>query len=206
MHRLEAEIRESGYDLIAGVDEAGRGPLAGPVVAAAVILDPGKIPQGINDSKKLSPSARERLFYEIYSMAVAVGIGLIDSYHIDRMNILKASLCAMKIAVSNLSPQPDYLLIDGNKTLLSSIPQTAVVCGDATCFSIAAASIVAKVTRDRLMARYAEIYPGYGFEKHKGYPTKQHRELIRRLGPCPIHRMSFKGVVMAGAMSQMELF
>ena len=183
-----------GAHRIAGVDEAGRGPLAGPVVAGAVILAPGKIPAGIDDSKKIAPGKRRRLFTAIQTDAVAVGIGVVDAAEIDRLNILQAALRAMVLAVQNLTPGPDYLLVDGNREIPSAIAQSAIVKGDARSLSIAAASIVAKETRDRLMVRYHEQHPAYGFDRHKGYPTAAHREILAEIGPCPIHRQTFKGV------------
>ncbi|MFZ0724865.1 MAG: ribonuclease HII [Desulfobacterales bacterium] len=190
----EKKARAAGHLAIAGIDEAGRGPLAGPVVAAAVIL-PQRFPSaGINDSKQLSPAQRDRLYEVIYAHAVAVGIGLVDPVEIDRINILRASLLAMAMAALNLSPRPDCLLIDGTFPIPLRITQHTIVKGDALSLSIAAASIVAKVTRDRLMGRYDQEYPQYGFAGHKGYATQTHREAICRHGCCSIHRRSFKGV------------
>lgn len=178
----------------AGVDEVGRGPLAGPVVAAAVIL-PEQCPiVGLNDSKRIKPQKREILFAEIKSAAISVGIGMVDAQEIDRINILQATLRAMEIAVVNLSPKPDYLLIDGDLSLSLQIPQEGIIKGDSKSFSIAAASIVAKVTRDRIMEEYHKIYPQYNFKKHKGYPTREHLEALEKYGPCPLHRRTFKGV------------
>ncbi len=194
MWAYEQRVRADGFSLVAGIDEAGRGPLAGPVVAAAVIL-PESIPiSGINDSKKLTPRKREALYHDIYRHAVAVGIGIIDPVEIDRINILQASLKAMVFAVLNLEPGPDYLLIDGRFPIAMNLPQQALVRGDAKSISIAAASIVAKVTRDRIMCRYGCEYPEFDFATHKGYPTRAHREAIRKFGCCPIHRRSFGGV------------
>jgi ribonuclease HII len=188
-----------GARAVAGIDEAGRGPLAGPVVAAAVILDPQDPIDGLNDSKRLSPARREHLFGQIQSRARAVGVGIVAPAEIDRINILQATLKAMTEAVAALpraSPglAPDHLLIDALTLPEVSLPQDGIVGGDGRCVSIAAASIVAKVTRDRLMASLDARYPGYGFAVHKGYPTAAHREALRRLGPCPIHRRSFRGV------------
>ncbi len=190
----EKQARAAGHLAIAGIDEAGRGPLAGPVVAAAVILPKRFPPAGINDSKQLSPVQRDRLYEVIYDHAVAVGIGLVDPAEIDRINILRASLLAMAMAARNLSPRPDCLLIDGTFSIPLRVTQHTIVKGDALSLSIAAASIVAKVTRDRLMGRYDQDYPQYGFAGHKGYATRTHREAICRHGCCPIHRRSFKGV------------
>ena len=190
----EKKARDKGHLTIAGIDEAGRGPLAGPVVAAAVIL-PDRFPSAdVNDSKQLSPVQRDRLYELIYAQAVAVGIGIVDAIEIDRINILRASLLAMVMAASNLDPAPDCLLVDGNFPVPLALAQQTIVKGDALSLSIAAASIVAKVTRDRLMSRYDQDYPQYGFAGHKGYGTHTHREAIVRHGCCPIHRRSFKGV------------
>lgn len=190
----EQRVRADGFLLVAGIDEAGRGPLAGPVVAAAVILPDDMPVAGINDSKKLTARKREALYHDIYQHAVAVGIGIIDPVEIDRINILQASLKAMAFAVLNLEPGPDYLLIDGRFPIPMDLPQQALVRGDSRSISIAAASIVAKVTRDRIMRRYAAEYPEFDFATHKGYPTRAHREAIRKFGCCPIHRRSFGGV------------
>ncbi len=194
----EKAAARDGRCLIAGVDEAGRGPLAGPVVAAAVILPPGFVGRGVTDSKKLSPARRLLALDLIYQEAVSVGVGLIDAPEIDRRNILQASLTAMAMAVSNLKPQPDYLLVDGTFTIPFHLPQQAIAKGDRLSISIAAASIVAKVTRDRLMLAYHQEYPQYGFARHKGYPTAAHREALACYGACPIHRCSFRGVANAG--------
>jgi len=193
--RFERDAIESGYSVIAGVDEAGRGPLAGPVVSAAVILPTTHSLPGVDDSKKLTPKKRTGLYEVIYDRALSIGLGIIDPIEIDRRNILQASLFSMVMAVENLHPQPDYLLIDGSFRIPSRIPQAPIIRGDGRSRSIAAASIVAKVTRDRLMERYDEEYPQFGFESHKGYPTRAHQEAIREFGCCPIHRRSFKGVV-----------
>jgi ribonuclease HII len=192
--RFENQARQSGLMRIAGVDEAGRGPLAGPVVSAAVIL-PFSFPvSGVTDSKKLTPKKRQTLYHQIYEHADAIGIGIVDSGEIDRTNILKASLLSMVIAVNNLSPLPEHVLIDGIFNLPFSLSQKAIPKGDALSISIGAASIVAKVTRDSLMERYHEDYPDFGFAIHKGYPTPFHKEAIRLYGCSPIHRKSFKGV------------
>ena len=191
---FEQSARQNGFTVIAGVDEAGRGPLAGPVVAAAVILPEGFHSSEITDSKALSEKKREALFAVIYRHAAAIGIGIVDAVEIDRVNILRASLRAMAFAVANLRPAPDYLLIDGNCRVLCEAHQEAIPKGDARSLSIAAASIVAKVTRDRFMARYHEEYPVFGFDRHKGYPTAAHKAAIRSHGPCPIHRLTFRGV------------
>jgi ribonuclease HII len=192
---FEKKALENGYRSVAGIDEAGRGPLAGPVVAAAVIWTGGPADDmGLDDSKKLSARKRDHLYDLIYEKAGAVGIGIIDPPQIDRINILQASLQAMAIAAANLIPRPDFLLIDGTFQIASNLPQMALARGDALSGSIAAASIVAKVTRDRIMARYDLDYPEYAFGQHKGYPTRAHRKAIRHHGICPIHRRSFRGV------------
>jgi ribonuclease HII len=178
----------------AGVDEAGRGPLAGPVVAAAVILPEGCEIDGLNDSKKLSPQRREHLFHQIKGLAIITGVGIVEPEEIDRINILRAALLAMEVAVKNLNPQPDYLLIDGNIRTSLLIPQETVIKGDSRCCSIAAASIIAKVIRDSIMDDYHKIYPEYNFKRHKGYPTQEHFDALRKFGPCPIHRRTFNGV------------
>ena len=190
----EKKAFEKGFFNIAGVDEAGRGPLAGPVVSAAVILPALSRLSDISDSKRLTPKKRVHLYDKIYDHAVSIGIGIIDAIEIDRINVLQASLLAMAISVENLVPQPDCLLIDGTFSISSNVPQKPIPKGDALSISIAAASIVAKVTRDRLMERYHQDYPQFGFIKHKGYPTKAHKAAIRQYGCCPIHRRSFKGV------------
>jgi ribonuclease HII len=176
-----------------GIDEAGRGPWAGPVVAAAVVLDATRIPTGLNDSKKLTEAKREALFDPI--MAVArVGVGIVDATRIDETNILAATLEAMALAVAQLSPSPTLALVDGNRPPKLSIPVRTIVGGDAKCLSIAAASIIAKVTRDRIMRELDLKFPGYEFSRHKGYGTSAHHAALQRLGPCPIHRMSFAPV------------
>jgi ribonuclease HII len=191
---FEKKALQKGFSKIAGIDEAGRGPLAGPVVSAAVIIPISLQIPGISDSKKLTPKKRNYLYEKIYDLAVSVGIGIVDPFEIDRINILQAALLSMAMAVENLAPQPDFLLIDGIFLISSALPQEAIPKGDALSASIAAASIVAKVTRDRLMERYHQDYPQFGFSKHKGYPTKAHKEAIRKFGCCLIHRRSFKGV------------
>ena len=187
---FEKKARADGACRIAGIDEAGRGPWAGPVVAAAVILDPLAIPPGLNDSKKLSQERREILFDEIESHA-EVEVGIIDVQQIDRHNILQATLMAMKKAVEALPQTPDYAFVDGNKTPDFSFPHQALVKGDRRSLTVAAASIVAKVTRDRIMIAMADDFPGYGFERHKGYGTAQHSAALKQLGPCAQHRASF---------------
>jgi ribonuclease HII len=179
----------------AGVDEAGRGPLAGPVVAAAVILPKECEIDGLNDSKKLSPKKRDNLFNQITGLAIVTAVGIVEPEEIDRINILRATVLAMEIAVRKLNPQPDHLLIDGNIRTSLLIPQETVIEGDSRCCSIAAASIVAKVIRDSIMDDYHNMYPEYNFKRHKGYPTIEHFEALRRFGPCPIHRKTFNGVL-----------
>lgn len=190
----ETRCRVNGK-LPAGVDEAGRGPLAGPVVAAAVILPENCSIAGLNDSKKISDRRRRILLEEIKLSAVSYAVGIVEPEEIDRINILRAALLAMEKAVNSLDSKPDFLLIDGNQRTSLLIPQETIVKGDSISCSIAAASIVAKVTRDRIMERYHETYPVYNFKKHKGYPTKDHLQSIREHGPCPIHRRSFRGVI-----------
>jgi len=192
---FERQAAEKGYRLVAGIDEAGRGPLAGPVVSAAVILPPDFDADGIDDSKKLTPARRNRHYDRIYEQATAIGIGIVDAPEIDRINILQAALRSMAIAAGNLEPQPDYLLIDGTFKIPSPLFQSAIIKGDSLSASIAAASIVAKVTRDRIMRAYHDYYPLFGFDRHKGYPTKAHKEAIRTHGHTPIHRKSFRGVL-----------
>ncbi|MBT5472221.1 MAG: ribonuclease HII, partial [Nitrospina sp.] len=174
--------------------EAGRGPLAGPVVAAAVIFSANIDIVGLDDSKKLSSKKREELFPKIQENAVAYGVAVVDRAVIDDINILQAARLAMKQAVDKLNPGPDLLLIDGNQKIDSKLDQWAIVKGDSKSMSIAAASILAKVTRDKIMDDYHKLYPQYEFNRHKGYGTKLHRTLIQEHGPCPIHRITFKGV------------
>jgi ribonuclease HII len=189
---IEYKYWNNGIKYIAGVDEAGRGPLAGPVVAAAVIFPSEVKIDGINDSKRLSAKERERLFDIINEKAISVGVGIIDHTVIDEINILNATFRSMHEAIGKLTNRPDHLLIDGPRFAGANIPFTAIIDGDAKCFSIAAASIIAKVSRDRLMKEYDKQYPQYGFAKHKGYGTKAHLEAIKKHGPCAIHRKSFR--------------
>lgn len=190
----ENKCRDAGYNLVAGVDEAGRGPLAGAVYAAAVIFDEGVYIEGVNDSKKLTAKKRDELFDEIIAKAKAYSIFSVDEKTIDEINILNATYLAFQGAISGLSLKPDYVLIDGNRAKGIEIPHETVVKGDSKSFSIAAASILAKVARDRYIEEADKIYPEYGFAVHKGYGTKAHREAIAKYGPCPIHRMTFGGV------------
>jgi ribonuclease HII len=194
---LEAAETALGRGPVAGVDEAGRGPWAGPVVAAAVILDPERIPPGIDDSKVLEPQARERLYGEITRTAQAIGIGIGDVERIDRDNILSATMWAMAQAVAQLALRPRLVIVDGNRAPRLDCAARTLVKGDAKCLSIAAASIVAKVTRDRLMVELARECPGYGFERHKGYGTPEHKAALERLGVTPHHRRSFRRVQLA---------
>lgn len=196
MDLLEFEVKagQQGFKSIAGVDEAGRGPLAGPVVAAAVIFPVQIEIADLDDSKKLSPKKREELFPLIQESALSYGVGIVDEKVIDEINILQAARLAMKQAVEKLQISPDLLLIDGNQKIESTLNQWAIVKGDSKSLSIAAASVLAKVTRDRIMEDYHRIYPQYEFNRHKGYGTKLHRSLIQEHGPCPIHRSTFKGV------------
>ena len=200
MRKYERAAMSSGARLVAGVDEAGRGPLAGPVVAAAVALPHGYYPTGLDDSKKLAPGARESLYGQITSRSVAWGVGSVDAGTIDSINILNATRLAMKGAVEALceafGAEPDLLLVDAVRLPDVDIPQEPIIRGDALCLCIAAASVVAKVTRDRIMAGYDAAYPEYGFARHKGYGTAQHIEAVLRHGPSPIHRRTFlKGIL-----------
>lgn len=188
---LENEIYASGVSLICGVDEAGRGPLAGPVCAAAVILPRNIEIVDLNDSKKLSESKREKLYDEICEKALSYGIAFASVDEIEELNILNAAMLAMNRAIEQLEPQPELALIDGNRSSAIKISSRCVIKGDAKCADIAAASILAKVTRDRYMLEMAEKYPEYHFERHKGYGTKLHYEALREYGPCEIHRPSF---------------
>ena len=192
---FEQILQDQGLWPAAGVDEVGRGCLAGPVVAAAVILKEDISDHGITDSKKLSPAQREELAEFIRSVALAVAVAQVEPHQIEQINILRASLEAMKQAVQALPIRPRALLVDGNQQIPMEIPQKTLVKGDSRSCSIAAASIVAKVYRDNLMVRYAKKFPGYGFENHKGYGTREHLKKLAALGPCPIHRRSFKGVI-----------
>ena len=194
LFEFESKASHQGFKNIAGIDEAGRGPLAGPVVAAAVIF-PSKVNiPGLNDSKKLSANKREELFPKIQEISVTFGLAVVDQKVIDKINILQAARLAMKQAVETLKITPGLLLIDGNQKIDSTLNQWAIVKGDSRSLSIAAASVLAKVTRDRIMDGYHKLYPQYEFNRHKGYGTRLHRNLIQEHGPCPIHRRTFKGV------------
>jgi len=197
----ERRARSQGYQLIAGVDEAGRGPLAGPVVAAACILPEGFLLQGIKDSKQLTAGERERLYEKIrQSPEILSGVGIVEALIIDQVNILRATFQAMAAAIAQLSQKPDYVLIDGNQLppqLVQLMPCKAIVEGDTLSQSIMAAAVLAKVTRDRIMLEHHKTWPEYCFAEHKGYPTPKHRKLLKEWGPCPIHRMSYEPVKMA---------
>ncbi len=188
---IEQEYFEKGYSLICGADEAGAGPLAGAVYAAAVILPLGLEIEGLNDSKKLTEKKRESLFDIIQEKALAWSIRFVDEAEIDEINILKARLKAMDLCIEALDPHPDFALIDGNRDSGIRCPHTTVIKGDARSANIAAASILAKVSRDRYITEMDSLYPEYGFARHKGYPTKAHYEALRKFGPCPIHRKTF---------------
>lgn len=192
MSAFECAARVRGHRFIAGIDEAGRGPLAGPVIAAAVILPPDYEYPGINDSKTLSQRQRERLYDVIERDAVAIGIGVVEAPVIDAVNILQATLAAMKEAVLGLSPSPDYLLIDGLNRIALNIPQETIVHGDGRSISVASASILAKVSRDRIMEMYHRQFPQYNFLRNKGYGTREHRDAILKYGRCKLHRYSFR--------------
>jgi ribonuclease HII len=191
MNSFERRAYQRGYKVVAGVDEAGRGPLAGPVVAAAVILPPDYENTDVRDSKQLSAKKRETLYQVIRRDALSVGLGVVEVPVIDAVNILQATLIAMSEAVSDLIIPPDYLLIDGTKSIVLAIPQETIVRGDSRSISVASASIIAKVSRDKIMEIYHRQYPQYNFLKNKGYGTAEHREAIRNHGRCKIHRRSF---------------
>jgi ribonuclease HII len=191
MREIEKDLKKKGYRLVAGIDEAGRGPLAGPVVAAAVILPEDFFLAGVDDSKKLSPQRREALYQSIIEKAAAYGVGMVDSSEIDRINILQATYRAVDIALDDLSQKPDCLLLDAITLPGCSFYQQSVVKGDQKCLSIAAASIIAKVTRDRFMEGLHRRYPMYNFLHNKGYGTREHVEAILKYGPCPYHRRTF---------------
>lgn len=195
MLRFEEEAYLEGYRSIAGIDEAGRGPLAGPVVAAACILPRGLLINGVNDSKQLTPAIREQLFERLTTdPSIVYGIGIIDSDQIDSLNIYQATIHAMWQAVNQLDPPPDCLLVDGMALSHKSLPCRKIIKGDQLSLSVAAASIIAKVTRDRLMREFHEKWPQYGFNRHKGYGVPNHLDALKQYGPCPIHRYSFEPV------------
>ena len=193
---FERKAQSKGYSAVCGVDEAGRGPLAGPVCAAAVILPEGELIEGVNDSKKLSEKKREALFEVIKERSRAYSVAFASVEEIESMNILNATMLAMRRAVEGLSIPADYAMIDGNRLPELSIDAECIVKGDARSMSIACASILAKVSRDRLLYEYAKEYPQYHFDKHKGYGTKAHVDALREFGPCPYHRMSFLGKIL----------
>ena len=192
LSKYEREYNEKGFELIGGIDEAGRGPLFGPVVAACVVLPKGCLIEGVNDSKKLSEKKREELFDEIKEKAVAWGVGIVDNNTIDEINILEATRKAMHEAVMNLQVKPNYIFVDAEKHVdTNGIPYLPIIKGDALSINISCASIIAKVTRDRMVDEWAKEYPEYGLEKHKGYGTKQHTDAIKQYGLTPLHRKTF---------------
>ena len=192
LKQIEEELYSSGVNLICGIDEAGRGPLAGPVVVGAVIMPRDSMIEGVNDSKKVSEKKREKLFDIITEEAIAYGVGIIDQKEIDRINILNATKEGLTMAVKELNPKPDLIIVDAlSKIDTEGIPYKSIIKGDAKCYSIACASIIAKVTRDRIMRQWDEVYPQYGFIKHKGYGTAAHIAAIKEYGLCPLHRLSF---------------
>ena len=196
LKKFDTALLSNKIKLIAGTDEAGRGPIAGPVVAAAVMFDRKAFHPDINDSKQVNESNREKLFDWIIENCICFGIGIIDHDEIDKINILQASLKAMKTAVNQLIPDPDLIIIDGNKSFLSEIKTKTIVRGDTKSFSIAAGSIIAKVTRDRIMKKISEEYPEYLWHKNKGYPTKEHIESVRKYGATEFHRKTFLGNIL----------
>jgi ribonuclease HII len=191
----DEDLRQKGFTRIAGIDEAGRGPLAGPVVAAAVVLSEGIRIKGLRDSKKVPEKEREFLFYEILNFSLDIGVGIVGHEEIDTLNILRATKCAMKYAVEDLSITPDLLVIDALSLPLILIKQLPLIKGDNKSAAVAAASIIAKFLRDRIMLEYHRQYPHYNFNKHKGYSTREHLDMLRLYGPCPIHRKSFHRVM-----------
>jgi ribonuclease HII len=203
-YRFERRAWRDGLARVAGVDEAGRGPLAGPVAAAAVVLDPGRRIRGLRDSKVITADRRQELFAVIQERALAVGVAIIEPETIDRINILQATRRAMREALAQLLPPPDFVLTDFVHLADLPCPQENLVDGDRRCATIAAASIVAKVTRDRLMLEWDAKYPEYGFARHKGYGTPEHLSALDRLGPCPIHRRTFSGVWRQGELFVLE--
>ena len=196
--RYELRLQEAGYEAVAGVDEAGRGALAGPVVAAAVVFGPGAAVEGVGDSKTLTPGRRAVLYRVIRAHARAVAVGVVQADEIDRVNILRATHIAMARALARLRPQADYVLIDGDPVRSITTPNESIVKGDQRNYLIAAASIVAKVTRDSIMVDLADLHPGYGFDGHKGYGTATHCRAVEELGPCPAHRRTFAPIARAG--------
>lgn len=192
LKEYENKLYETGLKYIAGIDEAGRGPLAGPVVVGIAIMKPDSFIEGINDSKKISEAKREKLYEQITYEAIDWSVGIVSQKEIDEINILNATKKALKLAIENLKTKPDRILVDALENIdTKGIPYTSIIKGDAKIYSISAASIIAKVTRDRIMREYDEVYPEYGFAKHKGYGTSMHIEAIKQNGPCPLHRKSF---------------
>ena len=192
LKEYENKLHEQGIQFIAGIDEAGRGPLAGPVVVGAVIMKPDSFIEGVNDSKKISESKREKLYEQITEEAVAWSVGIVTEKEIDELNILNATKKALEKAIEGLKVKPERLIVDALEHIdTKGIPYTSVIKGDAKIYSISAASIIAKVTRDRIMREYDEVYPEYGFAKHKGYGTAMHIQAIKEHGPCPLHRKTF---------------
>ena len=192
LKEIEAKLYEQGNQYLCGIDEAGRGPLAGPVVVAAVVMPKDSMIEGVNDSKKVSEKKREKLYQEITSTAIAWEVGIIDQKEIDDINILNATKKGLTTALKELEVKPNLILVDALTNIDTlGIPYQSIIKGDAKCYSIAAASIIAKVTRDRMMRQWDEIYPEYGFAKHKGYGTSMHIEAIKKFGPCSLHRKTF---------------
>lgn len=192
LKQIETKLYEEGVETICGIDEAGRGPLAGPVVVAAVIMPKDSMIEGVNDSKKVSEKKREALYEQITKEAISYAVGIIDQKEIDQINILNATKKGLTEAIKGLEVKPERILVDALTNIdTCNIPYTSIIKGDAKSYSIAAASIIAKVTRDRIMREWDELYPQYGFEKHKGYGTKMHIDAIKEYGLCPLHRLSF---------------
>ena len=192
MKKMEQDLYNTGIKLIGGIDEAGRGPLAGPVVVACAVMPADSMIEGVNDSKKVSEKKREKLYEEIIENAISYGVGIIDQKEIDSINILNATKFGLTTAVKDLKIKPNLILVDALTNIdTCGIPYRSIIKGDAKCYSIACASIIAKVTRDRIMREWDKIYPQYGFEKHKGYGTKAHIDAIKEYGLCPLHRLSF---------------
>lgn len=192
LKELENNLYHQGITAICGIDEAGRGPLAGPVVVGAVVMPKNSMLEGVNDSKKISEKKRELLYDQIIEQSISYGVGIVEQREIDAINILNATKKALTLALTELVKKPDYIVVDAlNHIDTLGIPYQSIIKGDATCYSIAAASIIAKVTRDRIMRQWDEIYPQYGFSKHKGYGTAAHIKAIKEYGPCPLHRQSF---------------
>lgn len=198
--RYEDVLNRSGFRFVAGTDEAGRGALAGPLVAAAVVLPEGWVPDGLNDSKLVSPTERERLYDEISQQALAVGVFRVSHRRVDEIGLQRANITALRSALRKLEPAPDFVLVDGFRLKRLPVPSLRVVKGDQVCASVAAASIIAKVTRDRIMVRADRRYPGYGFSSNKGYRAPEHLDGLRRLGPCDIHRRCFAPVAAAAGV------